>query len=266
MTSSPTFCRRLMDVAVSWVLYTYFGFSFLLVFCWIYLFFHLFSRRKEARFQQTTHLFYRGFFFLLRSVLPRIHFQIGKDVRAIRSSVIVSNHLSYLDPILLISLFARHKTVVKNSIFHYPFFSWVLTRSGYIPASASGEEAPIVIRNLETMRAFLASGGNLFIFPEGTRSRDGTLGAFNKGAFSIARRSQAPIQVLRIRNTDRLFRPGKVLFNTGERIVVTVERIGTLSARTIQQCGSLSEIIEAARSMYRGEGQGTPVSHQADDP
>lgn len=257
MMAFPTFFRRLADLAGSLVLYTYFAFAFLLFFFWIFLFLQLFSGRKEARFQRTTHLFYRGFFTLVRFVLPRVKIRVAPEVRAIRSSVIVSNHLSYLDPILLISLYPRHKTVVKNSIFRYPFFSWVLAGSGYLPASASGDEAPLVIRNLETMGKFLGAGGNLFIFPEGTRSRDGTLGPFSKGAFSIARKSGAPIHVLRIRNTHLLFRPGKVLFNTGERIVVTVERIGTLPAEAIRSGRSLSEIVEAARSMYLDEDRKT---------
>jgi 1-acyl-sn-glycerol-3-phosphate acyltransferase len=258
MNSSHTPLRRLLDFTLSLVLYTYFVFGFLLLFCWIYLFFQIFSRNRETRFQKTTNLFYRGFFFLARSIIPRLDIRIGEDVRAIRSSVIVSNHLSYLDPILLISLYARHKTIVKNTFFHRPFFSWVLTGSGYIPSSASGEDTAIVIRNLESMQAFLHSGGNLFVFPEGTRSRDGTLAAFSKGAFTIARKCQAPIQVLRIRNTHRLFRPGKILFNTGEKIEVTVERIGILSAESIEQSGALSEVIETARSMYSPPGAEHP--------
>jgi 1-acyl-sn-glycerol-3-phosphate acyltransferase len=258
MTSSRTPFRRFLDLTISAVLYTYFVVSFFLPFCWIYLFFHLFSRNREVRFQKTTHLFYRGFFFLVRIIMPWVKIRIGDDVRSIRSSVIVSNHLSYLDPILLISLYARHKTIVKNTFFHYPFFSWVLTGSNYVPSSASGEEASMVIRNLETMQDFLASGGNLFVFPEGTRSRDGTLGAFNKGAFTIARKCQAPIQVLRIRNTHRLFPPGGLLWNAGDKITVTVDQIGTLSAESIRQSGSLSEIIQTARSMYTAEGCGAP--------
>ena len=46
-----------------------------------------------------------------------------------------------------------------------------------------------MIERIDTMDNFLANGGNLFIFPEGTRSRDGTIGRLNKGAFNIARLS-----------------------------------------------------------------------------
>ena len=57
------------------------------------------------------------------------------------------------------------------------------------------------------MGDYLSSGGNLFIFPEGTRSRDGKIGKFNDGAFKIAKRFEAPIKVLQIKNTNGLFTP-----------------------------------------------------------
>ena len=56
----------------------------------------------------------------------------------------------------------------------------------------------MMIEQMETMPNYLASGGNLFVFPEGTRSRDGKLGALNNGAFKIARLCRAPIYVLQI--------------------------------------------------------------------
>ncbi len=250
MTSFPAPFRKIYDYAVSLLMYGYFSLGFLLVFSWVYLFFHLFSRNREVRFQQTTHRFYRGFFRLAVTLMPWVERRIEPEVRAIRSSVIVSNHLSYLDPLLLISLFDRQKTIVKNTFFHTPFFSWVLKISGYIPSDASGRDASILINNLDTMQDFLSSGGNLFIFPEGTRSRDGTLAPFNKGAFTIARRCRAPIQVIRIRDTHRLLRPGRFAFNATEKTVITVERLGTISVEKMEQADSLSRIIEEVRSLY----------------
>ncbi len=74
----------------------------------------------------------------------------------------------------------------------------------------------------------MKGGGNLFVFPEGKRSRDGRLGAFQKGAFTIAGRNKVPVKVLYIHNTDRLFTPGKFFFNTCTRNAVSVELLGTL--------------------------------------
>jgi len=163
--------------------------------------------------------------------------------------------LSFLDPILLVSLFPRHKTVVKSTFFGYPFFSWVLKVSGYLPSSPGEEHVEHMIRNLETLQDFLSSGGNLFIFPEGTRSRNGKLGPFEKGAFTIARNCHAPIQVIRIRNSHHFFPTGTLLFNATDKIRVTVERIGTLTPESIDKAGSLSKLIETARACYQAQEQ-----------
>jgi len=77
--------------------------------------------------------------------------------------------------------------------------------------------------------AWLASGGNVFIFPEGTRSRDGRIGNLNKGAFKLAKMCKAPVKVLFIENTDKLFKPGKSLFNAHRPNTVTVTLIGEMN-------------------------------------
>ena len=100
---------------------------------------------------------------------------------------------------------------LKKTFFKVPIFSYLLRESGFMPATNGGEDSALMIRNCESIKAYLASGGNVFIFPEGTRSRTGLLGPFNKGAFSIARYCRAPIQCLLIRRTNRLFVPGRFL-------------------------------------------------------
>ena len=129
---------------------------------------------------------------------------------AISSSVIICNHLSYLDPLLLIALFPQQKTIVKTRFFGAPVFGWIITKSGYIPATGEGRFAAMMIRQMETMPAYLKRGGNLFVFPEGTRSRDGKIGKLQVGALKIARINHAPVLVLQICDSDKLFTPGKV--------------------------------------------------------
>ena len=61
---------------------------------------------------------------------------------------------------------AELETIVQRS----------LATAGYLPATATGRFAGLMLARMETMPAYLASGGNLFVFPEGTRSRDGQVG------------------------------------------------------------------------------------------
>ncbi len=194
-------------------------------------------------------MFFTKFSSGLSAPIPRLKLRIHDDVLSLRSCVIVSNHISYLDPILLISLFEKHKTIVKSSFFKLPVFGQVLKYSGYIPSEGSGDLGLLMADSMKNMGEYLSSGGNLFIFPEGTRTRDGRTGPFSKGAFKIARRCNAPIKVLFIKNTDRLFGPGKFLFDTCVRNTVEVELIGSFEPDYESRTFSVSDLTEQVRTL-----------------
>ncbi len=175
--------------------------------------------RREAAFQNLNCIFYRCFFAYLKLLMPQVTISIAPEVYAVRSSVVIANHLSFLDPILLVSLFRQHKTIVRSDFFKVPIFGWVLKSAGYLaPALAQNPDAPDLMEQVKAMRSYLAAGGNLFIFPEGTRSRTGAIGPFEKGAFTIAKLCRAPINVLRIENTNRVYPPDS-FFSTQEKLL-----------------------------------------------
>lgn len=254
-----TFLRSLYDVAVTLVLWFYYSLGFVLFFASFYVAAYLFSTSREKSFQRLNHRFYKGFFFLLRLLVPWNRWLIDDDVPKIRSSVIVCNHVSYLDPILMIALFEKHKTIVKARFFKMPIFRQILGLSGYLPSSSSGRTTNMMVQGLEEMETYLASGGNLFVFPEGTRSRDGKVGRLNMGAFKIARLCKKPIKVLFICNTDKLFQPGKFLFNTCSSNTISVKLLASLEpnyqssdfsiAKLASEVGSLLEAHSAERAV-----------------
>ena len=107
-----------------------------------------------------------------------------------------------------------------------------------------------MVENLENIKEHLAAGGNFFVFPEGTRSRDGRLGAFNKGVFSIARYCNAPLKLVYIKNTNKLFQPGTFLLNTYDDIEIEVELIGTLVPDYKIDNYSVSAVANEARNIF----------------
>jgi 1-acyl-sn-glycerol-3-phosphate acyltransferase len=239
--------KWVVDLAVTLLLWIYYIFGWLVTFLPFYFYAFLFSRNREEAFQRLNNVFHRSFFFFLRLITPGLKWRISRAISSIRGSVIVCNHLSYLDPILFVSLFARQKTIVKSDFFSYPVFGWVLKTSGFLPSMTGDEFTPILIEQVERMKNYLSSGGNLFVFPEAHRSRDGRIGPFNKGVFTIARRCQAPIRVLAIRNTDRLFPPDRFLFNTCIPNTVEVEWIGSLEPDGQRDASSLADVMAEVR-------------------
>ncbi len=253
MPVSLKYNKLVIDFIITLSLWIYFTFGYLVLFLPSYLIYFLFSRNREIAFQKLNHNFLKSFFFLAKVLIPQLEMCIQKEVLNIRSSVIVCNHISYLDPILLISLFEKHKTIAKSSLFKIPFFSWLLKTSGYIPPATSKVLASLMVKHVEKMDDYLSSGGNLFVFPEGRRSRNGQIGRFEKGGFRVAKRCNAPIKVLFVKNTNILFPPGKLLLNTNIRDPVEFKLIHSIEPDYKSKSFSISELMGQVRSLFEKE-------------
>jgi len=241
---------RLLDINATIICWTWFLLGFIVCFSWRYLAYALFIKNPELHFQRMNCQFYRIFFRIVRLTSPRQKIEIDEKIAAIRSSVIVCNHLSYLDPLLLIALFPRHKTIVKTRFFSTPIFGWMITKSGYLPATSEGRFSRMMLDQMDRMEEYLKDGGNLFIFPEGTRSRDGRIGNLNSGALKIARMCKAPIYVLQLKNTDKLFTPGRFWFNTRVPNTISVKIIERIEPDYPHNSPSTAELLLQVRQAY----------------
>ena len=241
--------KSVVNASITLTLWVYYIMGYLLYYAPFYGYAALFSPRKEQAFQRLNHLIHRRFFTLVRCLVPRTTWRIAPEVRAIRSSVIIANHLSFLDPILFVALFEKQKTIVKRDYFDYPVFGWILRMSGYMPAMSVAGPVDGMMDQIKGMRDYLASGGNLFIFPEGTRSRDGRIGPFDKGGFRIAKLCRAPIQVVRIRHTDKLYPPDSLWFNTRDAQCIEMELAGTLTPDYDSDTFSHAALMAEARAV-----------------
>ena len=122
--------------------------------------------------------------------------------------------------------------------------------AGYVPSAPSEMLGPAMIKNLESIKEHLAAGHNLFVFPEGTRSRNGKLAPFNRGVFSIARYCEAPVKIIYIKDTNKLFPPGPFLFNTRDFNIILVELIGSLSPDYKDKDFSIAAVGEQVRAAF----------------
>jgi 1-acyl-sn-glycerol-3-phosphate acyltransferase len=113
--------------------------------------------------------------------------------------VVVANHQSILDILMLSRLPREMKWVAKEELFKLPWVGWMLRMSGDIPIrrgdAESGGEA------LARAKAYLARGMSVMIFPEGTRSARGTLLPFKSGAFRLALEAGAPVLPIAVHGT-----------------------------------------------------------------
>lgn len=114
--------------------------------------------------------------------------------------VLVANHLSLLDILILFRLFSHFKWVSKVENFRVPFIGWNMRLNDYIELRR-GERASVVRMMTECQKTLLA-GNSIMMFPEGTRSPSGRMRAFKTGAFELAIHTRCPIQPIVIWGTS----------------------------------------------------------------
>jgi 1-acyl-sn-glycerol-3-phosphate acyltransferase len=134
--------------------------------------------------------------------------------------VMVANHQSLLDILVLFRLFTHYKWVSKIENFRLPLIGWNMTLNRYIPLRRG--ERSSVVQMLQRCRETLAARSSVMIFPEGTRSVDGRLRAFKPGAFLLAHGSGRPILPIVIDGTSRALPKRGFVLQGRHRIRVTI--------------------------------------------
>jgi len=143
----------------------------------------------------------------LRTTGTKVSIQGLENIDPRRSYILVSNHQSFFDIFSLLGyLPLQFRWIAKAELFRIPILGWSMTRIGYIPIERGSPKK--AYRSMLQAAEKVRSGTSVLIFPEGTRSPDGTLQPFKKGVFIIALKSQAPILPVAIRGTRGIMRKG----------------------------------------------------------
>jgi len=115
--------------------------------------------------------------------------------------VMVANHQSLLDILVLFRLFVHFKWVSKIENFYVPLVGWNMSLNRYIKLRRGDGES--IRQMMRACEATLAEDNPVMMFPEGTRSVDGKLKAFKHGAFTIAKNARVPILPVVIDGTSQ---------------------------------------------------------------
>jgi len=133
--------------------------------------------------------------------------------------IFMSNHVSNLDPPLLIPLLPRRVTVmVKKELFKLPILGRAMRMADFVPIDRSNRDA--AIGSVREAATIVRKGLDLVVFPEGTRSPDGRLLPFKKGSFYLAMDTGVPIVPVTILGTEELLPKGSVLARPGRVSIV----------------------------------------------
>ena len=129
--------------------------------------------------------------YLFLSPLWKIRIEGKENFHGQKVYVIISNHQSMLDIVVIQNLYRHFSWVSKAENFGYPFLGWLMKISGDIKLERDNPQSfAKLVRNCSRK---LSSGNSIIIFPEGTRTPDGEIKRFKEGAFRIAQLSKMPI-------------------------------------------------------------------------
>jgi 1-acyl-sn-glycerol-3-phosphate acyltransferase len=143
----------------------------------------------------------------------RVEIHGREKIPAGRAVVFMPNHQSNCDPPALISVLPEVLVLPKKEVFRIPILGRAMRRRGFIPVDRKNRER--AMQAVEEAVKALRAGNSFLVYPEGTRSPDGRLLPFKRGAFILAIRAQVPIVPLSISGASRIMRKGEWAIHPG---------------------------------------------------
>lgn len=159
-----------------------------------------------------------------------------------RPCIFMCNHVSNLDPPVVLPLLpGRSSVLLKKELMRIPILGRAMRMGQFVPVERGGKRDAAQTSVIAAGEA-LASGLNILVFPEGTRSRDGRLAAFKKGPFFLAMETKAPVVPVVISGTQEMMRKGSMVILPG------TARIKLLPAIEPSEFQTREELLRAVRS------------------
>jgi 1-acyl-sn-glycerol-3-phosphate acyltransferase len=159
----------------------------------------------------------RGVMFFVRAVGVRVRI-VGTERIPSGTCLFIANHTSTVDaPAVVGAIPRRIAILLKQSLFRYPIVGQAFHLAHFIPVDRSKQESAIA--SLEKAIEAMRGGQSFLIYPEGTRSPDGRLQEFKKGAVVMAIKAGVPIVPIACSGAHHIMRKRSLEIHPGEILV-----------------------------------------------
>ena len=190
---------------------------------------------------------------ILKTTGVRVRVTGLEHVDPARSYVVAANHQSIYDiPIIFTTLPLQLRIVAKESLGRIPFLGWHLQRTGHLLVDRTNPGAGI----LKRMANLVAAARSLIVFPEGTRSVDGSVGRFKGGIFLLAIDSTLPVLPVSIARSRFVMTKGRLMVRAQEVTLTIHGPIATTGIAREQARALADEVREVIR---RGVDEPSPT-------
>lgn len=164
-----------------------------------------------------------GILFLVRLIGIRLQVK-GRERIPKGACLFVANHTSTVDAPAVVGAIPRRVAILlKEALFKYPIAGQAFTLAGFIPVNRSERESAIA--SVEKATQSLRAGQSFLIYPEGTRSPDGRLQTFKKGAVVMAIKAEVPIVPVACSGAHKVMRKRSLRIHPGAILVEFLEPI-----------------------------------------
>ncbi len=184
-----------------------------------------------------------GVMFFVRAVGVRVRV-LGIERIPSGVCLFVANHTSSADaPAVVGAIPRRIAILLKESLFKWPIVGQVFLSAHFIPVNRSARDSAVA--SVEKATEALKSGQSFLIYPEGTRSPDGRLQEFKKGAVVMAIKAGVPIVPMACSGAHRVMEKRSLVIHPGEIIVEFLEPIDA-SRHSLEERDTLNDRVRDA--------------------
>jgi 1-acyl-sn-glycerol-3-phosphate acyltransferase len=185
----------------------------------------------------------RGVMFFVRAIGVRVRI-VGTERIPPGTCLFVANHTSSADaPAVVGAIPRRIAILLKKSLFDYPIVGQAFHLARFIPVDRSKHESAIA--SLEKAIEAMRCGQSFLVYPEGTRSPDGRLQEFKKGAVVMAVKAGVPIVPIACSGAHRVMEKRSLVIHPGKILVEFLEPIDA-SKYTFEERERLNEVVHDA--------------------
>jgi len=185
----------------------------------------------------------KGVMFFVRAVGVKVRVKGLEHIPA-GVCLFAANHTSSADAPAVVGAIPRRIVILlKESLFKWPIVGQAFRSAHFIPVNRSARDAAIA--SVEKAAGALKAGQSFLIYPEGTRSPDGRLQEFKKGAVMMAIKAGVPIVPMACSGAHRIIKKNSLVIHPGEIVVEFLEPIDA-SKYSLEERDVLNERVRMA--------------------
>lgn len=243
---SPTSLRLTFFSLISFL---YYGLGGILFSIFGIIFIQLIPGKKDSRvkwYRNITSKFFKTVMRTSYSVKNNLNNPHNESFE--KPAIIIPNHSSFLDTLSMGFLKTPFIFLVNDWVYNSPIFGKVVQLAGYYPVSSGIENGE------KQLIEFIEKGYSLIIFPEGTRSTDGSIKRFHKGAFMLAEKYDIDITPIYIHGNSDLLPKGDFIIYEGQH---TLEIGKRFNVKESYPNSDVKTITKAVNAQFRKDFQQT---------